>query len=98
MLVGVMAYAADHEDKFPDKIEDLKDYFPNADLVHPDGTKWTYRKPAAKLKDLENPALTVMVHEDFKSWPEDGLIVGFADGHVEFIETETRFKELLQNR
>jgi prepilin-type processing-associated H-X9-DG protein len=97
-LVGVMTYAAEHEDKLPASLDDLKEYLGGADLVHPDGKKWTYVKPAAKLSELENPSLTVILHEEYKAWPPKGLIVGFADGHVEVVETEERLKDLLKNR
>lgn len=97
-LTAVITYTTDHDDKLPDKLEDLKEYIGDADLSHPDGTKWIYRRPADTLAKIENPSVVVLIHEEYKTWPSAGLVVGFADGHVEVIETEDRFKELLKNK
>jgi hypothetical protein len=98
-LISVHAYATDNEDALPAKLEELDAYIgdPKA-LALPDGRSWKLLTPAKRLTQIADPATTVLLHEDYKAWPRRGIAVGFVDGHVEWIETEDRFKALLENR
>ena len=99
VLIGVHSYAADKQDALPTSLDDLQDYLGGpAALEHPDGRGWKLLAPAKRITQIADPATTVLLHEDYKVWPRKGIAVGFADGHVEWIETEERFKELLKDR
>ena len=38
----------------------------------------------------------VIMHEIYDKWPNDGVVVGFTDGHSELIHDQKRFEELLE--
>jgi hypothetical protein len=99
VLIGVHTYAVDKQDALPATLDDLQDYLGGpGSLEHPDGRGWKLLAPAKRLSQIADPATTVLVHEDYKTWPRKGIAVGFVDGHVEWVQTEDRLKELLQNR
>ena len=52
---------------------------------------YVYVKPA---KGIKSPADTVVMYESHKQFGE-GINVGFADGHVEFVGSKKHFDELL---
>lgn len=37
----------------------------------------------------------IVIYEEFEQWPENGVVVGFTDGHVELVATEQAFNDLI---
>lgn len=97
VLIGVHSFAADKQDSLPASLDDLQDYL-GGPLTHPDGRGWKLLTPAKRMTQIADPATTVLLHEDYKTWPRRGIAVGFVDGHVEWVATEDRLKELLETR
>ena len=52
-----------------------------------------YRKPNTVVK---NRSTEVILYEIYGQWPEDGVVVCFADGHSELIVNQNRFEELIK--
>jgi prepilin-type processing-associated H-X9-DG protein len=108
LLQGCMLYANEHKNTFPDRLDDavkaagLDQNTGAALLQNP-------RRPAAQnagagpaYEYLKRPQGTfgdtsdkVMIYEKFDQWPTDGVVVGFADGHVELVNDEALFRKLL---
>ena len=93
-------YASERGGEWPDTLEVLYEigYMEESCrhlLVNP-------RQPARKdgyvyIKPLKKyPAFgTVVIHEAYDVWPEGGLVVAFADGDVEIVQSEAEFKRML---
>lgn len=104
MHLGVwcVVYAGDNDDQFPGDLADLvragviTDEVLNKVLAAPDDPDGPpvirYRKPD---KDAERTT-EVILFEIFEQWPEDGVVVCFADGHCELIGEQNRFEELIR--
>jgi len=96
-------YANDKDGEFPANLEVLveKGYLPNGRfLINPRRPKlkvgYVYLKPAGLAEKWGGQAAqTVLMYEAYEEWGE-GINVGFADGHVEFIADEERFKRHLK--
>jgi prepilin-type processing-associated H-X9-DG protein len=39
-----------------------------------------------------------MLYEAYDAWPQGGIGVGFADGHVETVADEASFQKMLNNK
>jgi len=98
-----IVYANDNEGQFPSELGDLvtlgvitKDAL-NKALAAPDDPDGPsvirYRKPNTVDKDW--PA-EVILYEIYDQWPDDGVVVCFADGHSELIVDQNRFEELIK--
>ncbi len=94
LLLGMAMYEAENRGLFPDSLEVL--YPKYVEKKEPRDAGYIYNKPAASVPKLKNTAQTVVLYEKFDRWP-GGINVGFADGHVEWIADEAKFKELLAN-
>ncbi len=97
----VIMYSNDHKEQWPEKFDQLAPYANNQDGLKqlttnprwPDRADgYVYVKPDDNTKiDWSNH---LVIYEGFDKWP--GKIgVAFADGHVELISDEARFKALL---
>ena len=53
---------------------------------------YLYLKPALPIRNMSQ---MVVLYEAHDVWPTEGIGVGFADGHVEWLRDQTRFKKLL---
>ncbi len=100
ILVACLRYAAEHGGQWPDDLRSLEGHgIDAADLVNPrrpdNASGWVYRRPAAPANGLGNAPGTVVVHEELDPWNE-GVNVGFADGHVEFVKDRKRLDTLLK--
>jgi len=100
---AAVMYAADNKDQWPPDLAALKKSYL--------GPKWkkmltnplrpelevgyVYVRPAAKTSDVKDPANTVVLYEAHEKWDE-GINVGFADGHVQRMADQAKFKELLK--
>lgn len=96
-------YANDNEDEFPSELADIA----TAGIItnevlnrvraapdDPDGPPVIgYRKPNTDTKDWSNE---VILYEMYDQWPEDGVMVCFADSHCELIVNQNRFEELIK--
>ena len=58
---------------------------------------YVYVRPSLAISSPKMRASTlVLAYEGYTQWPSNGLAVGFADGHVEWIVDEARFTELMK--
>lgn len=94
ILLSCIMYAQDHQDQWPDNLQQLNVYgVTPADLANPKytgaETGYVYAKPTKPLSPSQ-----VVLYEKYDSWA-DGINVGFVDGHVEFIQDESSFKSRL---
>ena len=96
-------YADDNEGQFPEELADIvksgtvAENALNKALAAPDDPDGPpviqYRKPNTVVKDRSTE---VILYEIYAQWPEDGVVVCFADGHSEIITDKNRFEELIR--
>lgn len=55
---------------------------------------YVYVKPPGKLSQPKNRSEQILFYEAFDNW-KDGVVVGYADGHGEFVTSEARFNQQL---
>ena len=102
LLIGFNMWACDHQDEFPPDLQTLA----KASLVPPETLSsplrpelgqaaYVYVRPAVQTSKLENPAEQVVLYEAHDHFGE-GINVGFADGHVEWMTDEAQFQSLLK--
>lgn len=100
-LQVLVMWSADNRGAWPTSLEAAAKAFDVVDQVftNPRYTgaqpHYIYVRPADLMGRTKNPAERLVIyeaHDDFG----DGINVGFADGHVEFINDEARFKQLLK--
>jgi len=94
ILLACMVYAKDHENQWPDSLQDLIPRRLARDtLIHPGQPErengYVYIKPSTPISPFQ-----IVLYEKYDSWG-DGINVGYADGHVQFIKTESFFKNEL---
>ena len=87
-------YVAEHDGQWPDSLRELGEYgVANKTFVNPSQPDlevgYRYLKPPASTSKSR-----IVLHEVYGSW-NDGINVGFADYHVEFIKDESDFKNRL---
>lgn len=80
--------------KRPDNLHELTKYGVNKKIfVNPRRPTlevgYIYLKPPASP-----PESRVVLYEAYDSW-NDGIVVGFADGHIKFIKEESDFRKRL---
>ena len=94
-------YLSDHK-HWPKSLEELVKYnyvskeeetFANPNRPQ-DKNGYVYIRPLAAPDRLTNILDTIVIYEKFDQWGE-GISVGFADAHVEFIADRARFDKLL---
>jgi len=95
ILLACLVYAQDHEGQWPDDLQDLTNYGLAKDtLINPKQPEreigYIYLKPSTPISPQQ-----VVLYEAHDSWG-DGINVGYADGHVQFIKEESNFKNDLQ--
>jgi prepilin-type processing-associated H-X9-DG protein len=97
ILMGCVMYANDNNGKWPDDLKGIAKYVPNPVVMknphHPDlNPAFIYLKP----KNIRggNPGQMMVLYESHKNFG-DGINIGFADGHVEYVQSKQRFDELL---
>ena len=95
ILLTCIMYAQEHKGQWPNSLQDLTEYGLVKDtLINPRQPEreigYVYLKPSTPLSPLQ-----VVLYEKYDSWG-DGINVGYADGHVQFIKEESNFKNDLQ--
>ena len=102
LLLACHMYAADHQGQWPDElaavtqkylggVEKARQIMTNPARPQAD-PGYTYLKPAdPRGGDMATKAVMYETHTDFGR----GVAVGFADGHVEFVNNRQRFDRLL---
>jgi len=98
LALALHMYAEDHDGKFPDELEQAKDYYGNAKvLVSPRKPK-SFAGPSyiyipGYSSTAASPASSVVVYEN-PEFCSDGVNVAFLDGHIEFVKPEAFRKAL----
>lgn len=98
LVMGCLMYGADFKGEWPKDLQTVidKKYIQAVALVSPLQPErkdaYVYLKPSTKIDRTD--AMTPLIYEAFDTWGE-GTCVGFADGHVELVKDEKRFKTLL---
>ena len=102
ICVAIQMYASDKDGQFPPDLSALKDRLgPRWEdiLANPSRPErpvgYVYVRPSAKMDDVKSPTDTIVIYEAHDEWGE-GINVGFADGHAEWIADQARFKKLLE--
>jgi prepilin-type processing-associated H-X9-DG protein len=98
IMTALYTWATDHKDEWPKNLQvlvDAKSITPEV-LVNPAQPNrkpaYVYVRPSVPLKKVDPQAL--VMYEAHDAWGE-GINVAFADGHVEFMKDQAKFKELL---
>jgi prepilin-type processing-associated H-X9-DG protein len=104
LVLSCFIYANEHKGAFPDDAAGLAEAVKSAGgvpemlLVNPrqpqrgrDG--YVYVKPSAGSRA---GGTVVVIYEAFNDWPEGGIAVGFADGHVEVVPGEAEFRKHME--
>ncbi len=84
MLLACFKYASTNNGQWPQTLESIA----GQDDIQIEGHM--YIPP----KNTVPPQKNVVIYESYQTWGE-GINVGFADGHVEFIAQEADFLKLL---
>jgi prepilin-type processing-associated H-X9-DG protein len=97
---SLVIYATNNDKKFPTK-EQWPDALIELNMVDPDFSDWTDRDGDGVSYvylpgQIYLNATKMLVYEDPKHWGS-GVLVGFADGHVEMIDHET-FEQMLADQ
>ncbi len=97
---AICMYAADHNGRPPEGLQVLAEskMIDARTLTNPARPEmkvgYVYLKPPLPLDKLPEVYKVILVYEAHDAW-KGGINVGFADGHVELVRDEGRFKELL---
>lgn len=99
LCTAIIAYANSHKGEFPPDLQTLvksraitERALANPHL--PDRTPgYVYVKPSAPRDKV--PADTVVLYENYQTWDDEGIVVGFADGHTQTVKAESQFKAML---
>ena len=87
-----------HEGEWPEELEGLVDAGLLQNPRRPGSqVGYVYVKPPAPANKLERTNRVVVIYEAHDEWPEGGIVVGFADSHVEIVN-EAEFRELVGER
>jgi prepilin-type processing-associated H-X9-DG protein len=101
LLQGLLMYANDNNGAYPADLDTvIKKYMENNTevAVNPaatgDDDGYVYIKPP---EGSSAPADRLVIYESFDDFPEEGINVGFGDGHVEFVTSEDSFNQMLKD-
>lgn len=99
IILGCILYAQDHDGKLPESLDAVEVYVGDKNVFsnpRQPGRKrgYIYVRPSKPYDKLMNIEELVLLYEAYDEWGE-GIGVGFADGHVEFMKDRDRFIELL---
>ncbi len=96
LLIGMQMYANEHKGEFPDTLEQAakRAEVPPAVLINPgrpaENPGYVYIKPPDGVKAGSD---RVVLYEKYKP-TDEGINLGFADGHVEFWPRQTAEKQI----
>ncbi len=96
ILQACLMYAVEHNNQWPADLQSVVGHgLTEADLVNPrrpgEAVGWIYRRPDGKVAD---PSGTVVLYEPLDPW-DDGVNVGFADGHVQFMSDRAGLEKMI---
>jgi len=101
LCTAMFVYAADNHGTFPPDLETLV----TKNILKPDRLYnlnmpsrkpgYVYVRPTKAWEEYENAGTVVVIYDNYDTWPEDGIVVGFLDGHVELVKSEAAFTKLL---
>lgn len=102
--MAVIMYANDHKGELPKDLgEEINSYLAGGakqvwnDPLRPNQKKpYVYVRVADRVQQVQNAAEAVMIYENHTTW-DNGVNVAFADGHVEWVADEKKFKQLLED-
>jgi len=104
LMLACLQYARDHRAEWPDDLKALRDgkYLTTDKVFHnPRQPKrrvgYVYIKPSKEGLDKRRHEI-IVIHEAYDVWPDGGIAVAFADGHVMLVPDEPTFKKHLANR
>lgn len=96
IVMACFMYAAEHKGLWPENLSLVGEYLKNKEVLsnplrpgNPSG--YVYVRPAAPEKLAPQ---TIVLYEAHDAWGE-GVGVGFADGHIEWIKDKSRFEKQL---
>jgi hypothetical protein len=105
IATALCAYAQDHSGQFPPSLQDITPYLgASADVVlqNPRDPQrqigFVYLPPTEPLEKIQAPAQLLLLYEAFDEWPQSGIVVGFADTHVQTITDRATFDAMLAQR
>jgi prepilin-type processing-associated H-X9-DG protein len=97
IVMAAIMYKEEHKGQWPAKLDDVKAFLKGGGniFVNPRDPKrqpaYVYLKPNVPIA---NPSQLMVLYEAHDKFG-DGVNAGFADGHIEFINSSQRFKDLL---
>jgi outer membrane lipoprotein-sorting protein len=102
IVLQCIIYADRHNGRFPNKLEDIVP----AGLITEEAFKKLVTAPDEsngqsmfRYQNLgtnaESSSNAVMLYEAYDQWPDEGIVAGFRDGHVEIIKRESDFLKLI---
>jgi len=99
ILLACIMYNDDKK-KWPEKLTDLGSYINNMKTLqsprHPERpVGFEYLMPG-KNSEKYPVSEHLVIYEIYTTWPEDGLTLGFLDGHSEITRNRERFEKLLK--
>lgn len=101
LIAKCAEFKAGNDGQYPNMLAKLQSVGLNADVLNvilsapdsiSDAAIIKYQKPRQGV----DWSTEVIMHEIYSEWPEDGIVVGFADCHCELIANEQRFEELVR--
>jgi hypothetical protein len=98
MLIACFMYGQKN-DQWPESLEALLGQGIEPELLvnpaRPDVPNgYVYIKPVKPEHHQNSPQTVIVIYEAYETW-ENGIYVGFLDGHVEFVKDEAAFLKLL---
>ena len=96
LSTACIRYSQDNRGQWPDSLQQLEQYgITEKDLINPLQPEmkvgYNYLKPVATPFDPGR----LLIHEKYSAW-KDGVNVAFANGRVQFIANEAKFKRLVK--
>lgn len=101
IILGCYVYGEKHNDKWPQSLDELAKL---PDLANTPQLFMNPRNPQQRpgyvylppkdLSQIKDRAKHIVLYESHTNW-DGGIAVGYADGHVEFVQNEAEFKKQL---
>jgi hypothetical protein len=94
-------YAKEHDGRYPEEVADLVGGDISEKTIERLQAAWGQRDGSQVIQYLPprldaDPAVEVIFFEICDQWPDDGIVVCFADGHCEIISDQSRFEGLIK--
>jgi outer membrane lipoprotein-sorting protein len=94
-------YSKEHDGRYPEELADLAGGDISEETIKRLRSTWGLREGRQVIQYRPphvdaDPATEIMFYEIYDKWPDDGIMVCFADGHCEIISNQNRFEELIK--